>query len=106
MKLDWVGYAFREHDGYGRYSNRLIRTLQQLGHDVMPLFAESVQAPAWMKAQWGIRPGTFTISCLPPLYLQDAPSGGRHWLITMTEGSSCPDGWADIINARDIERVI
>jgi len=43
---------------------------------------------------------------LPTLYLQNAPSGGRHWLITMTEGSEMPDGWAEIINKRDVERVI
>ncbi len=116
MRTDWTGYSFTEYEGYGRYSTRLIRALRRLGADVRPYLSEVARAPEWMKQEWGIQPGTLTISCLPPVHLQDAPSGGRHWLLTMTEGSELPDGvvdgvkvapsWAEIIHKRNIERVI
>jgi len=48
------------------------------------------------------------MSCLPPHYLRKLPKHARapHWLLTFTEGSECPDAWADIINESGVERVI
>jgi len=57
-----------------------------------------------MQQQLGIDWSRLTIACLPALYLPGIP--GRHWLLTMTEGSEMPDGWVDIINRRNPERVI
>lgn len=106
MRIDFVSFSFRTFDGYGRYSSHTIAALQKLGCDVMPLFPEHVNMPMWMKQQVGIGKDIFTISCLPPYLLQKSPSGGRHWLLSMTEGSDLPLGWADEINASDVERVI
>lgn len=64
--------------------------------------------PAWMRAQQGLDFDGLTISCLPPFYLRGLPdeATGRHWLLTMTEGSSLPLGWADTVNSSRVERVI
>ena len=64
--------------------------------------------PAWMRAQQGLDFDGLTVSCLPPFYLRTLPAEatGRHWLITMTEGSALPLGWAETINRSGVERVI
>lgn len=109
MYIDWVFSNVRQWDGYGRYNTRMIQALRRAGCTVHPLHYEYANAPDWMKRQIGIEPGAFTISCLPVYFLQDAPSGGRHWLLSMTEGSELPDrpvSWAKIANSRDVERII
>ena len=108
MRLNWTGYQYRSWDGYGRYSNYLIKALERAGVAITPHFAGATDAPAWMQERWGIDWSIPTISCLPPYYLRKLPkhATGAHWLLTMTEGSECPDGWADIINASGVERVI
>lgn len=109
MQIDWVGRSFTEYEGYGRYGSRMIQALRRCGAEVTPRLDEMARCPAWMKRELGIVPGRFTISCLPACYLQEAPSGGRHWLLSMTEGSELPTNplvWAKIINTRNVERVI
>lgn len=106
LRINWLAYQYREYDGYGRYSNRLIRSLQRLGVQVSPLLAEHTLMPAWMQEQLGLEWEGLTISCLPPFYLRKIPQGqGRHWLITMTEGSALPEGWAEHINESQIDRI-
>lgn len=106
MQLNWIGYQFRDYDGYGRFSNRYLPALARAGVQVRPLLAEQVHrwTPAWLQERWGIDWARLTISCLPPIYLQ--PVSGRHWIYTMTEGSEVPPGWAEIINASGVERVL
>lgn len=104
MKLNFLFYNARNWDGYGRYSARLIQALESAHVEVFPHFEEALNAPQWMQEWWGIDWSNLTISCLPPYFLQKSP--GRHWLLTMTEGSECPDGWADIINESGVEHVI
>ena len=104
MQLNWLAYQYRETDGYGRYSNRMIAALQSAGVAVHPMLHESVNMPVWMQSQLGISWDKLTISCLPPYFLNRIP--GRHWLLSMTEGGRLPDGWADIINKSGVERVI
>lgn len=113
MRLNVLAYQYRDHDGYGRYANRLICALQRQGVSVTPLLAEMTQAPAWMHQQLGIDWSVPAISILPPFYLRDTPPGsGPHWLYTMTEGSKLPGessnapGWAAAINASNVARVI
>lgn len=115
MRLNWLAYNYRQWDGYGRYSTRLIQALERAGVAVTAHFAGAADAPAWMLDSWGVDFSVPTISCLPPYYLRKLPKGsapfgklraGPHWLLTMTEGSECPDGWAEIINKSGIERVI
>lgn len=107
MRLNWLAYNYRSFDGYGRYSNYLVQALGRAGVAVMPHFAGAADAPQWMTQGWGMSWDTPTISCLPPFYLRKLPAGSApHWLLTMTEGSECPDGWADIINQAGIEQVI
>lgn len=104
MKLNWLAYNYRFFDGYGRYSARLIQALERAHVTVFPHFEEACNAPRWMQERWGIDWSNLTISCIPPYFLQKCP--GRHWLLTMTEGSELPDGWADTINKSGVERVI
>lgn len=107
MRLNFLAYQYRDHDGYGRYSNRLIRALQRQGVSVAPMLAEMTAAPQWMHQQLGIDWTLPTISCLPPFYLRSTPEGsGPHWLLTMTEGDRLPAGWADLINDSNVARVI
>jgi len=104
VQLNWLSYQYREWDGYGRYSNRLIRALIDFDIDVHCLLTEAANMPAWMQAQLGIDWGRLTISCLPPFYLNRVP--GRHWLLTMTEGSQLPKGWRETILKSGVERII
>lgn len=107
MRMNVLFYNARNFDGYGRYATRLIQALQRAGVDVTPHFAGAADAPAWMLDKWGVDFSVPTLSLLPPYYLRKLPAGSApHWLLTMTEGSECPDGWADIINCSGIERVI
>ncbi len=104
MQLNWMAYQYREWDGYGRYSNRLIRALHRAGVCVDPYLHEVANMPAWMQQQVGVAWDGLTISCLPPFYLNRIP--GRHWLLSMTEGSELPSGWADLIQRSGVERII
>lgn len=107
MRLNWLFYNVRTHDGYGRYSAYMVRALRRAGVHVTPHFAGAADAPAWLRDEWGIEWDIPTVSCLPPYYLRSLPKGaGPHWLLTMTEGSECPDGWAKIINESDVAHVI
>lgn len=107
MKLTWLAYSYRPWDGYGRYSARLIQALQNAGVSVTPHFAGAADAPLWMQEAWGVDFNVPTISCLPPFYLRKLPRGSApHWLLTMTEGSECPDGWAETINKAGVSRVV
>src|SRR5690606_32548803 len=84
-----------------------VRALRRAGVTVTPQFMGVADAPRWLLDEWGIAWSIPTISCLPPYYLRKLPaSSGPHWLLTMTEGSECPEGWAKIINQSGIDRLI
>lgn len=104
MLLNWLGSNFRETDGYGRYNNRLMAALERLGVDVRPQHTEIANADGWVQERLGVSWGGLTISCLPPFYLNRVP--GRHWLLSMTEGSELPPGWKETIQRSGIERII
>jgi glycosyltransferase involved in cell wall biosynthesis len=104
MRLNWVAYNYRPWDGYGRYSAHMIQALRRAGVEVSPWLGEMTNAPGWMQREIGMDWNNLTISCLPPIYMYGVP--GRHWLLSMTEGSEMPDGWVDIINRRNPERII
>lgn len=107
MRLNWLAYNYRPWDGYGRYSLYMILALRDAGVEVWPEFIGCADAPAWLRSEWAVDFNAPTISCLPPYYLRKLPKGAApHWLLTMTEGSECPDGWAKIINESGVERVI
>lgn len=104
MRINWLGYTYRDHDGYGRYGTRCIAALLRAGVEVQPAISECVTARPWLHRLWGLDWDQLTISCLPPTHLVAAP--GRHWLYTMTEGSALPAGWAEWIKDANIERLI
>lgn len=107
MNLNWLGYQFRDFDGFGRFGLRMIQALDRAGCEVSPWLSELANSPAWMWERLSVDWSALTISCLPPLYLHPVP--GRHWLYSMTEGSELPTkpyDWADIINRSGVERVI
>lgn len=105
IHINWVGYQYDPHDGYGRYGTYMVQALQRAGAQVVPLVVENLAMPTWMLTKLGFRADALTISCLPPYLLRSAPSA-RHWLLSMTEGSELPDGWAASIAAGGVERVI
>lgn len=112
MHLNWLSFQYRPWDGYGRYSGYMIRALLRAGVKVSPLFAGHADMPNWLLSLTDTCFDGLAISCLPPYYLRKLPkrapgvNGSRHWLLTMTEGSDCPPGWAEMINDSDVERVI
>lgn len=108
MRLTWLAYAYLPYDGYGRFSARLINALERAGVQVTPHFTGATLAPAWLQERWRLDWDVPVLTCLPPYLLCPLPSGARgpHWLLTMTEGSECPDGWAEHINKSGIDRVI
>lgn len=105
MTLLWSGYQYRPWDGYGRFGAYMVKALLRAGIDVKPILEEEANMPGWMKELRGVSfDDRLTISCLPPYFVQKVP--GRHWLLSMTEGDSLPDGWLTCIENADIERVI
>lgn len=106
MRLNVLTYQYRDHDGYGRFANRLIGALVRQGVAIAPSLAEMTGAPAWLAAMAGLDWAAPTLSILPPYYLRSTPAGAPHWLLSMTEGDQLPAGWADAINASNVERVL
>lgn len=104
MRLTYLFSNARSTDGYGRYNVRLMRALQGLGVDVRPQHTEMANADGWVQEKMGVAWDGLTISCLPPFYLNKVP--GRHWLLSMTEGSQLPDGWCETIQRSGVERII
>jgi glycosyltransferase involved in cell wall biosynthesis len=103
LKLNYIAYYMTE-DGYGRFNSRLVKALQELGVQVKPATMDHINMPHWMQVQEGIDWDTLTISSLPPYMLQPVP--GRHWLLSMVEGSVLPPEWVDRINSSGVERVL
>lgn len=103
MHLNYIAY-YPQYDGYGRWNSRLVRSLQRLGVQVKAATMDHIHMPEWMQRQEGLDWNSLTISCLPPYFLQDVP--GRHWLLTMVEGSVVPEEWVKRINASHLERII
>lgn len=107
MRLNWLGFNWRYHDGYGRFSARFIRALRTAGVAVTPHFTGCGLAPQWLQREWGLDWDCLTISCLPPYLNNPLPKGaGPHWLLTMTEGSVLPEGWLGDIEKSGVERLI
>lgn len=104
MQLNWLAYQYREWDGYGRFSSRLIRALLRFNVDVRVHLHEVANMPEWMRIRNDVTWDRLTISCLPPFYLNRVP--GRHWLLSMTEGSRLPAGWRETIKRSGVERII
>lgn len=106
MQLNYLFSNARFVDGYGRYNHYLCQALERLGVTVCPQHTEMANAVDWIQARAGLGWERLTISCLPPFYLNRVPGPGRHWLLTMTEGSALPRGWADTILKSGVERII
>lgn len=107
MRVNWLSFNYRFHDGYGRFSARLIKALRKAGVAVTPHFTGCGLAPQWLQEEWGLAWDCLTISCLPPYLNNPLPKGaGPHWLLTMTEGSTLPEGWLNDIEKTGVERLI
>lgn len=103
MKINWLAY-YAPWDGYGRYNSRLVSALERQGVAVAALTSDNIFAPDWLHKRWGVDWNNLTISCFPPNLVKSVP--GRHWLLSMTEGSVLPDDWAELVNKSNVERVI
>lgn len=107
MRLNFLGYAWYPWDGYGRYCAHMVKALRRAGVTVTPHLIGAANAPQWLLDEWGLDWSIPTISCLPPFYLRVMPKArGAHWLLTMTEGSRCPEGWDEAINRAGVDRVV
>lgn len=104
MRVTWLFSNARHTDGYGRYNVRLMAALERQGVDVRPQQTEIANADGWIQAKLGVTWDGLTISCLPPFHLNKIP--GRHWLLSMTEGSRLPRGWCETIQRSGVERII
>lgn len=103
MKLNWIGY-YNENDGYGRFNSRLVRALMSKGFRVKPATEAHLYMPEWMQRQEGLDWSALTISSLPPYLVRPVP--GRHWVLTMIEGSLAPPDWVDSLNNSGAERIL
>lgn len=107
MRVNILAYQYNRWDGYGRYAAYIVQALRRAGHQVHPLLSVQANASAWLQESWGIDWNAHAVSILPPFALQSTPRGsGPHWLLTMTEGSEAPPGWAEIIRRHNVSRII
>lgn len=106
MQINWISGHFSEYVGYGRYGSRVIQALLRAGVTVSPFLTGHLDAQPWLQRQMGATWRGLTLSCVPPFAVRRLPAHARHWLLTMTEGSDLPDGWAKEIADAHIERVI
>ncbi|MBL8162462.1 MAG: glycosyltransferase family 4 protein [Anaerolineae bacterium] len=98
MNINWLAYKFLPFDGYGRYGMSIIRALVQKGIGVRPgTTDELIDMPDWMQMLAGWNWTNLTIQCLPGHCLISRP--GRQWIWTMTEDSSVPKQWVEMINS-------
>ena len=98
MNINWLAYKFLPFDGYGRYGMSIIRALVRKGIGVRPgTTDELIDMPDWMQMLAGWNWTNLTIQCLPGHCLIQRP--GRHWIWTMTEDSSVPKKWVEMINS-------
>jgi glycosyltransferase involved in cell wall biosynthesis len=105
MRVNWVGY-YVDWDGYGRFSSRLVRALQEFGLDVLPLTDDDLGKPSWMLRQAGISWDDFTITCNLPKMVKKLPGNGKHWFYTMCESSRISKASVKYIHRSGVERVL
>lgn len=93
-----VANTFDPCDGYGRYALYIVKYLRKAGVHVQALNSSQLSdvADRWC--------GELTISVMPPFLLQRI--NGRHWALTMTEGSELPAYWAQMLHRAKISRII
>lgn len=102
--INYIAYYY-DFDGYGRWNSRLVKALQTFGVSVKAATQDHLFMPGWLQRQEGIDfNGGLTISSLPPYLLTPVP--GRHWLLSMVEGSVLPEDWVIKINGSGVERVL
>jgi glycosyltransferase involved in cell wall biosynthesis len=103
-QINWVSYYYQS-DGYGRYSSRFVKGLQNIGAKVKIATLDHLHMPKWMQEQEGLDfENGLTISFMPPYLATYAP--GQHWLYSMTEGSRIPQSWVRSIADSGVQRVL
>jgi glycosyltransferase involved in cell wall biosynthesis len=105
MRVNWISY-YLNHDGYGRFSSRLVWAMQQWRMDVLPLLCEDIDRPQWMLNQMGVNWDDFTITCHLPRFVRKIPGKGRHWLYTMCETTTIPKSTARLLNSCGLDRIV
>lgn len=103
MNLNYIAYYNRD-DGYGRFNSYLVRALQLKGFSVKTATETHLYMPHWMQKQEGLDWNNLTVSSLPPNLVKPVP--GRHWVLTMLEGSVAPKAWVDKLNSSGAERIL
>jgi hypothetical protein len=105
MLIHFVAYDYSQYQGYGRYAQHMVAALIRQGVEVYPLTITQAELPQWLKRLQGwSRTPDLTITCAPPFAIPRV--SGRHWALTMTEGSRLPKEWPDCIYTAGIERLL
>lgn len=104
MKLNIVSRGFDPNEGYGRYAFYVLKHLARLGVDVHPLLCAQLKLPKYLQRMQNVDLSLHTLSIVPPFDL--LPVSGRHWTLTMTEGTKLPDGWNEYLHTTNVERII
>jgi len=103
MIINWIGF-YQQYGGYGRFSSRMVKALQNFGVEVKSMTIDDLDRPDWMLRQRNIDWDNLTITCTQPRGVLRVP--GRHWLFTMCEGELLSKYCMDIIHKSGVERVI
>lgn len=103
MRVNYIAYYY-QFDGYGRFNSFLTEALVKEGVDVKIAGLDYYYMPKWMLEREGFSWDDLTISSMPPYLVKQVP--GRHWLLTMIEGSVAPKEWVEKINSSGVERLL
>lgn len=102
-RINFIAYYY-SFDGYGRFNSFLTKAMIEHGIDVKVATMDYYYMPKWMLDRQDFSWNDLTISSMPPYLVKPIP--GRHWLLTMIEGSVAPQEWVDKINQSGVERVL
>lgn len=97
IEINYFGYYF-QFDGYGRYSSRVIEALRKSDVYVYKYDMDYIHNISYINLD------NISISGMPPYMVNKVE--GRHWLLTMVEGTVVPKEWIDNIHKCNIERLI
>lgn len=103
MTINWISY-YAHYDGYGRFSARLVKQMQEFGLDVLPITVEDTEKPKWMLDQMRVDWNNLSITCHQPFNVPKVK--GKHWLYTMCEGSQISKALVKAIHKCGVELIL
>ncbi len=105
MLIYFLARDFTDFEGYGRYAQGMFSGLHRKGLNIYPMTTTQYSMPQWLhRLQRSPGPPDLVITCLPPFMLPRV--NGRHWALTMTEGTEMPKDWPPYFKYANLERII